>query len=369
MPFELYANNILIPVRLNGGQPSLFIFDTGAAVTVVDQRWAGRWGLASVEGVKLNAGGGTVEGGFAKGATFELPGLIATNQLIAITALDALPPLFGREVFGILGNTFIKDYVVEIDYAARALTFYLPAEYNLASEPRAMPFEYRGGIPFVELTLLLGDAGMITGQFEIDSGSSGLLHINRPFAEERRILDRVPKHLIAEGIGGAGVGGDMKCVDARIREIRWGDFALKNPFVSISQDEAGVGAGGDGGLLGGEALRRFTVTLDYQSKRVLLKPNSSLREPFETDLSGIELMTSPGDFEEIRIKKIRNGFPAADAGLREGDVIVSINDRPAADFNLDEWARMLRRDGKSYMLGIRRNGELHRMRIVLKKGI
>lgn len=369
VPFELFGNNILVPVRLNGSEPSLFIFDTGAAVSVVDQRWAEQLGLANDGGVKLNAGGGAIEGRFAKGHRIEIPGLQSTNQLLAVVPLDIIPPLFGREIRGILGNTFIKAHVIEIDYADRILTFYSPAAYNLAGESRATPFEDRGGVPFVELTLRLDDAEAITGLFEIDSGSNGSLQINRPFAEQHRIRDRVPKHLMAEGIGGAGVGGDMKCLDARIREIRWGDFVLKAPIVSLSQDEAGVGAGGDGGLIGGEVLRRFTVVLDYQSKRVLLTPNSSLGEAFGTDLSGIELMTASDDLKKILIKTVRQGFPAAAAGLQKGDVIESVNGRPASEFNLDEWSRMLKQPGKRLALGVRRDGELHQTQIVLRKRI
>jgi len=58
-----------------------------------------------------------------------------------------------------------------------------------------------------------------------------------------------------------------------------------------------------------------------------LKPNGHFKEPFEVDLSGLELISEANDFKVIKIKKVRANFPAAQAGLREGDIITAVNGR------------------------------------------
>jgi C-terminal processing protease CtpA/Prc len=114
-------------------------------------------------------------------------------------------------------------------------------------------------------------------------------------------------------------------------------------------------------------LRRFTVTLDYQSKRILLKPNAQFIEPYETDMSGLELVTKTDDFRVIQIKRVRAHFPADEAGLREGDKIISINGHPATEFDLDKLIRMFKQAGKAYLLTIRRGDEVMRVKLKMKR--
>jgi hypothetical protein len=132
----------------------------------------------------LSAGGGNIEARFAERVSIGLPGLQATNQLLAVVPLHQLPPLFGRAVRGILGNNFIKDYVVEIDYAGRTLVFHPHGTYSLESEPKALPLENRDGIPYVPVEISLSKRDSFTGLFEIDSGSVGALSINRKRDDE-----------------------------------------------------------------------------------------------------------------------------------------------------------------------------------------
>jgi C-terminal processing protease CtpA/Prc len=159
----------------------------------------------------------------------------------------------------------------------------------------------------------------------------------------------------------------MRTTVARADAIRIGGHSFRHPIVEISHDTAGVGASEEGGFIGGEILRRFTVILDLGSRRVLFTPNAHFRDPFEIDLSGLELMTEPQDFAVIRIKSVRQGFPAARARLQKGDRIVSVNGKPAGDLGLEGLTRMFARSGKSCELRVQRGSEELRVQLKLNR--
>lgn len=369
VPFDLFENNILVQCRINDSRPIWLIFDTGASVNVLDERMVKELALSTSGAADLNAGGGAVTGALVGGATLSLPGAEAYGQLIAAVPLDPLPGYFGRDVRGIIGNNFISNFVVEIDYAARTLTFHDPDAYNLSGELDAVEIENRGGIPFMKVELSMTGRDIVAGWFEIDTGSNRIFDINRPFAEAHKLLTALPKGRLVEGVGGAGVGGDTKYAEARIGRLKLGRHTITRPVVSISQDAEGFGASDAAGTVGSDLLRRFTVVVDYRSKRMLLRPNADFKEPYEVDMSGLELVTRPDDFKVIQIKFVRAGFPADEVGLRAGDTIVSIDGRPASEFDLDVLVRMFKRAGKEYVLTVRRGAELIRAKLKMRRAV
>jgi hypothetical protein len=150
--------------------------------------------------------------------------------------LDAMAASFGRDVQGIIGNNLIQHFVVEIDYANQTLVFHDPKTYNLSTQHDAVELEFRGGNPFMKVDLSLTGKDSITDLFLVDTGSDSIFSINRPFAEKHQLLKVIPKSKMAEGVGGAGVGGDTKYVNARIGSIKLGPYTVNDPIISISQD-------------------------------------------------------------------------------------------------------------------------------------
>jgi C-terminal processing protease CtpA/Prc len=78
-------------------------------------------------------------------------------------------------------------------------------------------------------------------------------------------------------------------------------------------------------------------------------------------------MTRANNFKVIRISSVRAGFPAADAGLREGDAIVAVNNRPAARLGLDGLIKMFKQKGKEYRLTIKRGAETKSVKLRMKR--
>jgi len=69
------------------------------------------------------------------------------------------------------------------------------------------------------------------------------------------------------------------------------------------------------------------------------------------------LIAEGRDFKTLRVDRVFERTPAAEAGLREGDVIQAIGTRPATEYTLEDLREMFRNAGSEYLLSIQRNGQ------------
>lgn len=84
-------------------------------------------------------------------------------------------------------------------------------------------------------------------------------------------------------------------------------------------------------------------------------------------MSGLMLVTGNKDFSEFKVWHVFPATPGAAAGVREGDVIAAVNGKPAKDFTLDQIITMLRQNGKTYHLAIRRAGRTLKIKLKTRR--
>jgi C-terminal processing protease CtpA/Prc len=90
---------------------------------------------------------------------------------------------------------------------------------------------------------------------------------------------------------------------------------------------------------------------------MFLEPNGRFGDPFEFDMSGLQLVTESPGFAVVRVNRVLPNSPAAEAGLRPADEILSVAGRPAAAMRLAELREMLRQPDREYPLQIKRGSE------------
>jgi hypothetical protein len=271
-----------------------------------------------------------------------------------------LEPALGWNLDAVVGHELFARYVVQIDYAAGLVRVYDPATFTAPADPW-VPVVVRESSAFVPVQVSV-DGRTIRAELRLDTGSASALTFNAPF---------VRAHGLAAGPGltaGAswGVGGRSMEVTRMLQGATLGEFALDAPAATLSLDTAGVLSGADGdGLLGGDVLGRFTVTLDYGRGRMYLRPNARFGEPFRRGLSGMGIFAVPPEFRAYRITHVDPGSPAAAAGLQADDVIETVDGRPAGEMPLDYLRDLFKLPGAAYTLTVRRGGEAHTLRLQL----
>lgn len=258
--FEWREGLIFIPVRVNGSRPLSFVLDTGSARILIDRKVASDLGLkATGSGSLQGAGAGRIPIEFIHDVDIALPGVESTGYDLSTTDLKPLEAADGGEVDGIIGFPFFSRFVITVDYEATKLTLTLPEAFHPDSAAQSLPIEVRDKWPYVKGELLLPGPVTVQDSFLIDSGSSDA--VDHPIV--MTLQSRVPSK------SGVGLGAEVQGASARATSFRLGRYTVERPLVACCG-----GTDATSKLIGSEILRRFTVTFDYPSSRILLAPNA-----------------------------------------------------------------------------------------------
>ena len=351
IPFELAGNLILLQARLNDSPPLWFIVDTGATDSVIDSQLAKQLRLKAVGRTVGTGSAGTATALIFKGTTLKLPNTEATNLTVYGLPIDFLSAPLGRKISGVIGNDILKQLVVEVDYASQAINFYEPESYQYSGAGVVIPITLEG-YPFVRARITLAAKRVIEGKFEIDSGSTGAITFNTPFVDRNRLLDFVSKSNQSR-LG--GVGGSAVAFSGRLKSISLGSFQLENLIARFSRARRGDDASAKyDGLIGGEILRRFKVIFDYSRRQMILEPNVQFSEPYEADMSGLDLAAEGEDFSVVVVNEVEKNSPGAEAGIQGEDVITAIDGRLSKEFTMTQIRKMFMQAGKEYLISLKR---------------
>lgn len=368
IPFETNANKIYLPVSINGSGPFWFILDSGAAFDVIDRRRAEALSLSLKEvGEVGGAGERRVSMAIASDVKMKLAAVeFGAPRVNVIPVSDSIEKFEGRAVDGLLGFDFFQRFVVEIDYAAGRISLHDPRTYTYAGRGEAIPLEFDDGHIYVSATLTAPGGERHTARFLVDTGFRLGLILAAPFVEERDLRRAFPQAKPATPL--VGVGGESPGDVARATSLQLGRYQLASPVVTLSHARGGVLSGdGFGGIIGADVLRRFKVVFDYSRRRMFVEPAANYAEPFGFDQSGLLLRT---DARGFGIYRIMEGSPAAEAGLRESDVIEAVNGKPAASYSLEQIRRMfMGPEGSVHELSVGRDGLSTKKRLKLRRVI
>jgi hypothetical protein len=303
-------------------------------------------------------------GAFLGRATFHLgEAQLSDDRSVAApqSFFDSFTPLGGRAFAGIIGADLFYRFVVEIDYAGQVITLREPVSYRYAGSGEVIPLNLIDRKPYIRTSITTLSSTTLAGNFHIDAGCSGTLGLNRRFIEENNLADEARRAIESLNIG---AGGETRVNIGRLRTLRLGRFAIANPITAFAQVQGrGVRADSAGRICGG-ILRRFTVIFDYSRRQIILEPNAAFNDPFEFDMSGIVMVSEGASFKVYRL--LANS-PASESGLREGDIILAIDERPTAELTLEEARQLFKEAGRERLLRIRRGAEQMEIRLKLRR--
>ncbi len=404
-PFQLINNLVFIPIQVNGAQLT-FLLDSGVEQTILfGLEETKDLNLKNAEKIRLIGLGGKdfFEGLRSTGNTLLVKELLSENHLIYIV-LDPefnLSSLIGIPVNGIIGYSFFKNNLVEINYEKEKVFVYKDNVKNrkkIEKKYVKVPVTIEKAKPYVEGVVML-DSVPIPVKLMLDNGNSDAIWLFQNV--NKQIV--VPEKNFDDYLG-QGLSGEVEGKKARIAEFSISKFTFKKPIVAFP-DSLSIKnltlIPGRVGSLGGEILKRFSVIFDYPNKAIYLRKNRVYNAPFSYNKSGIEvrhvgtqwvnekiqLQTVPllegekntetdknnAEFKyEFKLKpvyeisNIRKDSPAFNSGLQEGDIIISINNDPAFKYSLQEINFLLKQEEEKWIeLEIERNKQKLKFRFQL----
>jgi hypothetical protein len=364
IPFTFDNNHIFIAVKLQGGKTASFLVDTGSDYTLLNASFAREAGVQSSGDSSMHGAGGQVSMSFADGQTLGLPGLDVTVDRMVVMDLDNLTPPAGWRIQGVLGNDVLRSFTVQIDYAAKMLTLYRAGAYRAPEHATVLPLSSAAfsGSVFVPATLTLPGQAPVDISLAIDTGASAT-DLNSPFVDSSGAIKAVGKTLsyLSRGAG----AGSFETLMGRAAGLKLGPYLLVGPVLGLSRATAGALASNSfQGMLGNDVAQRFTLTLDYPDKQLILVPNADLGTPFRIDASGLILVAKGDDLRSFEVERVVPGSPALEAGVQAGDIVEAMDGGPVARYDLSDIKSVLREEGTSHRLTLRR-GTQH-LDVILK---
>ncbi|ESU27625.1 hypothetical protein FLJC2902T_19490 [Flavobacterium limnosediminis JC2902] len=405
IPFTFVDNMVIIPVEINGtklnmlldsgSEPSLiFSFPENDTVQLYNTKKIQISGLGNEE---------MAEGIYSDKNTAIVNGY-RNNQFDLLVILDEnlnFSSRIGIPVNGILGYSFFKNNVVEIDYKKKRVTIYRDRKILNMKKLKAftaLPITVVNDRAYLNVTAKL-DNNKVDLKLLIDTGLGDGLWLF-----ENDVIKANENYF--EDVLGEGVGGTVYGKKSRLDELEFSEFKFKSPLVSYP-DTASYKqlrlVTERNGSLGGGILKRFTILLDYNGGHLYLKKNSYYDDPFNYNMSGIEVQhggvqwiqevdkirdDSPTNVLNVNdialdnstlkykftlkqayeIASVRKNSPAETAGLKHGDKLLKINRKNVSNLSKQKIDEMLQEeDGKTIEIEIDRNGIVKKFKFQLKK--
>lgn len=361
--FKQISNLIIVPVSINGSDTMNFILDTGVRDPIITE-------LTLVEELNLNymksielrgLGNEVTTQAYQSGDnTITLPGLRAEHQKINVV-LDEnfqISQILGMPVHGLIGFNLFKHYIIEVDYDNEEIVLTKPQffEYKPRKYDVVMPITFVRSKPVISAEIAQSNGSVIPVKLLIDTGASDAIWLS-PQSDS---LIEIPEQNIFSFLG-SGLGGDLYGYKGRINDLWLAGMNLPLPIVSYPESEYinnVVLAEQRHGSIGGEVLRRFTVTFDYFNSRLILRPNTNFKDKFYYNMSGLEIINPVPGVPVYTINNIIENSPAWNAGIRESDQVISVNHRNHTDLSLNDINLTLRqKQDKKINMTVLRNGE------------
>jgi hypothetical protein len=363
-------NLVVIPMRINDSPPLYFILDTGVNTTLITEPL-----LAYMLDLQMDelvyvfglGGEGVIEAARSTGNQIRIGSIQGEDMDLIVLPEGVLSfsELFGFPVYGIIGYDLFRAFPIEINYISSQVRIFRKPGYRIPRRATVVPFELIGTKPYVKTSISGPDGEIVTARLMVDLGASHPIYLNEEFSPYAP--STIPSFL------GTGISGNLMGNLGRVREVEVGNLLLEKPLVAFPEQEFLTFYGetiGWNGLIGGGVLSRYRVTFDYPSGHIVFRENYHARDPFSSNLSGMEVLASGRGFNEYIVKYVRPGSVAYEAGIMAGDQIISVNNKSHHSIRFYELNEEISgEEGRQIALTIDRNGKTLRKTFTLREDI
>lgn len=372
VPFKMAKNLMIIKLTVNGKGPFNFVLDTGVGLMLIsDPSLIDSVAIKNLRSINITGFGDgdplsayvtpSIDVGFGTTTAKGLSAAILKKDIFELSNYVGMP------VHGLIGYEFFNSFVVKINFALNTLTIYRPETAYIARKGYRIPLMIEDRKPYLISNIQLDSGEKIDAKLILDTGAGHPLSLETnggvPF--------EVPKVNIAGNLG-IGLSGPISGYISRVKSLTFGKYTLTDVITAfpdyddVASKVYSVSRNGNMGIM---VLRKFNVIFDYNESALYIKPGVTLNEPFEHDMSGMELTSAGENFERLIVTRVEPGSSADEIGLRNNDEILAINFKPVTEMTASEIDNLFRsKSDRSFILDVLPQGSKNirdRERVIL----
>jgi predicted aspartyl protease/Flp pilus assembly protein TadD len=276
VPFQLGADRRpYVRVKING-RDAIFVIDTGSGFTVLSKDAARKFGVSEI------ARGGKSQGVGGTGKFQIVYGLIKSIQ-VGEAKVRMVPcfirPFHGandgppeEKAAGFLGLSILSHFVTELDYKESSMRLDRSDPSQKADVPGMTMIPFRttqNGLISVETTFNNNKNLNVI----VDSGASSTV-VSLAAVDRLNMRDQIIKGQTASVVGAAGITDNVQLLflrDCRVADQLQSNLrALVLDFGAINETSGFE----QSGILGGDFLRHFRLTIDFNRALLALQPHT-----------------------------------------------------------------------------------------------
>ena len=373
IPFELHANLVVIPIKLNASDTLRFLVDTGLGTTLLTDSLAfQKLGLKSIRKIDLLGLGEEkpIEAQVLIDVKIQVGQASASHQNLIYVSSNQLnlSDYVGTKIQGVLGYELFANAVVTIDYARQRLILRRAKQYHYSKRKGArFPLEMVDNKPYIRAAQITSDQHIpLANRLLLDSGAGHVLFLDGNAVDSSMFHYSTKRVYLGKGLNGAILGNWGRVPQLSLGPWTWAQVPAAFTFAQSTQQK--INYADLHGSLGGEFLRRFIVTFHYLDQYVVLKPIArQWKRQFDLGMSGLSFRAQGSTYQQFIVETIQANSPAEEAGIQVGDELWFINGMRASEYRLGDIYRMLRKkEGKKMELIIKRDQNFHMISFTLR---
>ncbi len=351
-PFKQYSGGVMmVKAKLGNVKDSFnFILDTGCGGISLDSSACAENNiLPTPTDTTITVMGNSTKVSFVFNQQLHFPGLTVSKLNFHVNNYEVLTSVYGERIDGIIGYSFFSRYIVKINFDSSLIHVFSPGKIKYDAGGMLLHPRLSKTIPVQELTIR--DKKKINSDFYFDTGAGLNFLMSESYLRDSNILVDKKKTFDLQG---EGVGGKLRMKLTVIKSVQLGKYKFRNVPSYIYGDTFNVTAyPATGGLLGNDLLKRFNLTINYGKSEIHIVPNQQFAVPFDYSYTGIAVYYVGGI---ILIDNIVAGSPADEAGIKTGDVLISVGEDDSN--NIMQYKTALQTAREIVRIKVKRKGQL-----------
>ena len=270
--FDYIAGHIYVEALVNG-KWLVFLLDSGASANIFDSSAVADLDLPVVGRMAVMGIAGLEEINLVSVDSMKIGGLILKSQIGGVLDQSDIGQNWKGEIpfGGVVGYDFLSRFPVMVDYDARQLTVYDPAQFEPPEGGYPVEFELHLKVPVIDAEL-----NGLSGRYLVDLGNAFGLLVNSDYSR-RHGLDTLLTNIedISQMIG--GVGGGVRGEAAKAASFTFGGVVIEDLQLLLLDNASGItGSVELAGNIGNLVLQKTRVLFNYSKQRLIFyDPNRS----------------------------------------------------------------------------------------------